>query len=158
MPSLARRLLRCRQLREAKPCGGIGPTESPTTCTKSAGDIGRMATAGTGTPHRPELVGCGRGAGPIVPRAANGGKLLLVDQLYNSPNGNPLENRPGTKLPKKNNGKRAWYQERSHANSSHPSVIGASSDITRNSEPPSVTPTGYTHVRDCKTLGSQSRA
>ena len=32
-------------------------------------------------------------------------------------------------------------------NPSRPSVIGASSDITRNGEPPSVTPTGYTPTR-----------
>ena len=41
-------------------------------------------------------------------------------------------------------------------NTSRPSIIGASSDITRDSKPPSVTPLGYSY--ETAKLGSQLRA
>ena len=43
-------------------------------------------------------------------------------------------------------------------NSSRPSLIGASSDITRNGKPPSVTPTGYTHTYETARQSKASRA
>ena len=47
---------------------------------------------------------------------------------------------------------------RSLVNSSRPSLIGASSDITRNGKPPSVTPTGYTHTYETASQSEASRA
>ena len=49
-------------------------------------------------------------------------------------------------------------EKATHVNSSRSNLIGASLDITRNGKPPPVTPTGYTHLRDCKAIRSQLRA